>query len=62
MTTTTLHCEMKRECIQPVTYLDEKGYIYCTFHGQLRQGWCRCRKLRPHELRKLERGEPVARY
>lgn len=61
-TTTTLRCEMHATCEAPVTMLDAKGYIYCTDHGQGRQRHQRCRKLRPHELRKLERGEVLARY
>jgi len=60
--TTTLQCEMHATCTSPVTYLDAKGYIYCTDHGLARQTFTRCRKLRPHELRRLQEGQPVERY
>lgn len=60
--TTALRCEMRSDCPETAAYLDTKGYIYCTGHGQLRQSSQRCRKLRPAELRKLERGEVLTRY
>lgn len=55
-------CDMRTECTSPVTHIDESGFIYCTTHGQARQAWKRCRKMRPHELNRIKRGEPVARY
>lgn len=58
----TLHCEMKEECEEPVTHLDNSGFIYCTEHGIQRRDWKPCRKLRDWELRKLERGEQITRY
>lgn len=58
----TLKCEMTDDCQAEVTHLDNKGYIYCTEHGIQRRDWKPCRKLRPHELRKLQRGEQIARY
>jgi hypothetical protein len=57
-----LKCEMSSTCTAPVTHLDAKGYTYCTDHGQARQMSQRCRKLRPHELRKLERGQVLSSY
>jgi hypothetical protein len=47
-----------------VAYIDESGFAYCTGCGQRRQadGWKRCRKLRPHELRRLQRGEQLVSY
>jgi len=58
-----LACGMTDECTEPVTYIDDRGWIYCTSHGQSRQSpWQRCRKLRPFELRRLERGDTVKRY
>ncbi len=61
-TNTALRCEMSKTCTESVAYLDERGYIYCTRHGVDRQSYMRCRKLRPHELRKLGRGEVLTRY
>jgi hypothetical protein len=60
--TTPLRCDMKHECTEPIAYIDDKGFIYCAPHGVARKYWRRCRKLRPHELRKLTRGEPLATY
>jgi hypothetical protein len=53
---------MDEMCGEEVTHIDEKGYIYCTNHGWARRSWCRCRKLRPHELSRLRRGLQVQRY
>jgi hypothetical protein len=54
-----LHCQMKHDCPTPVSYIDEKGFVYCEKHGLERRNPIYCRKLRPHELRKLQRGEPI---
>lgn len=65
MTTSTdvsLTCEMDDACTEPVTHIDNKGFIYCTDHGVDRRWWVPCRKLRPHELNRLRRGEQVRRY
>ena len=51
---------MERGCTAPVTYVDVKGYVYCTRHGQQRQSSQRCRKLTPFELRRLQAGETIA--
>jgi hypothetical protein len=57
-------CDMHGDCLALVTHVDEDGWVYCTPHGEDRQadGWKRCRKLRAHELRRIERSEPLARY
>jgi hypothetical protein len=57
-----LKCEMDKSCEQPVTYIDAKGFVYCTCHGKQRQAYQRCRKLRPHEINTLNAGQPVKRY
>lgn len=59
---TILRCDMAADCGEPVTMIDQKGYAYCTDHGLERRQWQPCRKLRGWELRKLQRGEPLARY
>ena len=58
----TLQCDMDNDCTAEISHLDEKGYIYCTDHGVARREWKRCRKLRPWELRKIQRGETLNRY
>ena len=45
-----------------VTHIDTAGFVYCTPCGQRRVMSEPCRKLRPHELRRLERGQPIERY
>lgn len=65
MTTTetvNLTCDMRESCTADVTMIDDNGFVYCTSHGMERRGWRPCRKLRPHELRRLQRGEQVTRY
>lgn len=58
--TGVLRCDMG--CMNPVTMIDNKGFAYCAEHGMERRFYMPCRKLRPHELRKLQRGEALARY
>lgn len=58
----TLTCDMKEDCTEPVSMIDQKGYAYCESHGMDRRGWIPCRKLRGWELRRLESGRPLARY
>jgi len=56
-------CDMGQGCAEPVTMLEEKGWVYCTSHGQMRRmHGRRARKLRPHELNRLKRGEQIAKY
>lgn len=62
MNTVTLHCDMTKDCDQPIAMIDSKGFIYCAGHGLDRQYDQRCRKLRPHELNRLMRGETIERY
>jgi hypothetical protein len=53
---------MDHDCHQPPSMIDDKGHIYCAEHGIERRDWRPCRKLRPHELRRIARGEQVTRY
>lgn len=45
-----------------ITHIDDKGYIYCAKCGPTRRTWRPCRKLRPHELNRIRRGQQVTRY
>jgi hypothetical protein len=47
-----LRCDMTNDCEAPVTYVDEKGFTYCTKHGLDRKYTMRCRKIKPAELRR----------
>ena len=59
----TLSCDMDLECKAEVTMIEEKGWIYCTYHGTHRREYgYRNRKLRPHELNRLKRGQQIAKY
>lgn len=56
-------CDMWQFCQRPVTHMDNKGFVYCTKHGlDRRASGVPCRKLRPFELNRLAKGEPIKRY
>ena len=55
-------CDKDPSCTEPIAMIDNKGFVYCADHGLDRRGWVPCRKLRPHELRRVLRGQLVARY
>lgn len=57
-----MKCDMHAGCAAQVTHIGEKGYIYCTTHAGLRQGYERCRRLRPWECRRIESGKPLRSY
>lgn len=57
-----LRCDI-RDCVDPVSMIDDRGWIYCADHGlDMRSYYRRVRKLRPHELNRLKRGEKVKSY
>lgn len=58
----TPQCDMDHLCGREVTHIGEKGYIYCAFHAIGRRQWERCRKMRPHELNRIRRGQPLTHY
>ena len=60
--TVEVHCDGWCEHANPVTHIDRKGYAYCTPCGLIRRQYQPCRKLQGWELRKLQRGEQLARY
>lgn len=61
-----LKCDMKKDCSEQITHIDEKGFIYCREHGRQRKNYGRyamkCRQLRPFELNQLKAGKPLRRY
>jgi hypothetical protein len=58
-----LHCDMKKDCENSVSYIDNKGFVYCAEHGQQRKAsGVPSRKLSPAELSQLESGKPLAEY
>jgi RNA polymerase-binding transcription factor DksA len=56
-----LTCDGEKGRKGAVTYIDNKGYVYCTKCGDsLKAGGRKgVRKLRPEEIKKLEEGETV---
>lgn len=59
----TPSCDMAKDCTSPVAMLEDKGWIYCTVHGLMRRAsGRRVRKLRPHELNRLKKGQQIERY
>lgn len=57
-----LTCEMVKDCSEPVTHIDQDGYIYCADHGVERRTWKPCRKLRTWELHRIERTGSLRHY
>lgn len=63
MTKDRLQCEMRNECTNTVTHIEEKGWIYCADCAQGRKGSGHyCRRLRAWEINLLKSGEPVPSY
>lgn len=60
--TTEPRCDMRHDCTAPVTMISDGGWIYCTHHGEQRRQWERTRKLRPHEMNRIRRGQTIERY
>lgn len=56
------HCDMQRDCINPVTHIGEKGYVYCSAHVGDRKGVERCRRMRVWELKLIQAGQPLPSY
>jgi hypothetical protein len=55
-----LKCTMEKDCKEPVSMIDNKGFTYCTKHGERRKaGGVPCRKLKPGEIKKLENDQPI---
>lgn len=55
-------CDMRKECISPVTHIGEKGYVYCSEHALCRKGIERVRKMRVWELKLIQAGQPLPSY
>jgi hypothetical protein len=55
-------CQMDDGCTESVSHMDKSGFLYCATHGLQRRASRPCRKLRPHELTRIERGDQVTKY
>lgn len=57
MMSAALRCDMERDCIDSVTHIDRKGFVYCEKHGARRKAsGISCRVLRPAEVERLREG------
>ena len=54
--TVTVTCDMEASCTEPVTHMDDKGYVYCTSHGLQRRSVRPCRRLYGWERAEIQRG------
>jgi hypothetical protein len=62
-TTGQIICDMSADCRAEATHIDESGFVYCPKDAERRKdSGRRARKLRPHEVNRLRRGEPLDRY
>ncbi len=52
-------CDMTKDCPETIAYLDIKGYVYCSNHGQRRKAHMQCRKLTNAELKSLRFGRSL---
>jgi hypothetical protein len=50
-------CAMEHGCTAEVTKIDDKGFVYCSAHGSMRQFYRRVRKLTPAERERLTDAE-----
>lgn len=55
----TLKCDMTKTCAADVTYIDDKGFVYCTDHGLQRRSHRPCRRLQKFEIALLTAGKPI---
>lgn len=55
----TLKCDMDASCTDNVTYIDDKGFAYCTKHGLSRREYRPCRQLQPFEIGELKAGRTI---
>lgn len=55
-------CDGMRYCEQPVTHLDDKGYVYCTNHGTQRAQHRACRAMTDVEIERLAHGQQIERF
>jgi len=56
----TLRCDGVSGCAEPVTYIDNKGWIYCARHGIARKAARPCRKMTRAEIATLTDGRTIS--
>jgi hypothetical protein len=55
----TLKCGMKHGCIEPVTHIDNKGFLYCVSCAAIRHNTHPVRAMRKWEIARLENGKTI---
>lgn len=55
-------CDMTKDCIKPISYIDRKGFVYCETHGLQRKAYVPTRKLKPKELKQITDNKPLEKY
>lgn len=55
----TLKCDGIKDCKNPISHIDSRGFIYCEKHGYFRSQYEKCRKLKQNELKLLELDKPI---
>ncbi len=56
-----LKCDMEAHCTEPVTHIDQYGFLYCTGHAESvsrRKTRVRPRRITPSDIKKLLQGNP----
>jgi hypothetical protein len=61
-TDSDITCDMEKDCKEPVTHIDNKGFVYCAKHGEQRKGSVPTRKLSNQELTTIKSGERIKEY
>ena len=55
----TLQCDMTGSCKRDVTHIDDKGWLYCTPHGEGRRSVRPCRRMTEAEIATLTAGNTI---
>lgn len=57
-------CEMRENCLRPVTHIGSKGYVYCAQCGTTRgiSGYELTRPMKAWELQAIAEGKTLPRY
>ena len=59
---TRAKCNGARDCSQPATHIDSKGWVYCVDHAPRSDIYRRCRKMTGPERRHIALGFPLPSY
>jgi hypothetical protein len=54
-----LRCDQTASCEGDVTHIDDKGWLYCTPHGEGRRSVRPCRRMTEAEIATLTAGKTI---